>query len=233
MEMLGRDLICIGNTSIFGEIKEINQVFDEEKILGQYLINYKLHKIICYYEKNVGISGLQVYYTERMTSQEVKTIDIIKKNIPDNIEEQELILESNEIINKITIYIFEQFRGFEVITNKNNKRKFGWCEIINNDEKTKADLLEFDGSNCLLGFFGSFNKIEGITGLGFYYINTKFYHLFAYYGFFLLRIKLKKEEFKEKTLKNINKMKYSDKVLFKACCLPNNPFFEIIKYILF
>ena len=144
--MLGRDLICIGNTSIFGETKEINQVFDEEKILGQYLINYKLHKIICYYEKNVGISGLQVYYTERMTSQEVKTIDIIKKNIPDNIEEQELILESNEIINKITIYIFEQFRGFEVITNKNNKKKFGWCEIINNDEKTKADLLEFDGS---------------------------------------------------------------------------------------
>ncbi len=38
MEMLGRDLICIGNTSIFGEIKEINQAFDEEKILGPYLI---------------------------------------------------------------------------------------------------------------------------------------------------------------------------------------------------
>ena len=230
MEMLRNDLIIIENTSPFGEVKEMSQPFDDENNLGSFLINYKLHKILCYYEKNVGICGLQIYYIERMKSQEIKTIDVCKKNIGDNIEEQELILESNEIIDRITIYIFEQFRGFEVITNKNNKKKFGWCEL---NEGQKHELDVFDGSNCLMGFFGNFNKIEGVTSLGFYYLNKKVFHLVSHFGFFLLRIKLKNQEFKEKILKILDKMKYSDKALFKTCCLSDNTFFEIIKYILF
>ena len=232
MEIIHNDIINIQNTSPFGEIKESSSFFDEESNLGSYLINYKLHKIHCYYEKNVGISGLQVYYIERMKSQEIKTIDISKKNNTDNIEEQELILESNELIDKITIYKLEQICGFEVFTNKNNKKKFGWCEL-NDGIGNKIELAEFDGTNCLMGFFGNFNKIEGITSLGFYYINKKAFYLFSCLGFFLLRIKLKNENFKENAIKKLDKIKYSDKAVFKTCCLPDNPFFEIIKYILF
>ena len=113
------DYITIENTSNFGLSKENIQHFDDCKILGEYLLNYKLHKIKCFYEKNVGICGLQIFYTERMTSQEIKTIDIGKKYTNESIEEQEIILDSNESINKLTVWLCTQFRGFEVMTNKN------------------------------------------------------------------------------------------------------------------
>ena len=93
------EYITIENTSNFGQIKENLQKFDAKYILGDYLLNYKIHKIRCLYEKNVGICSLQIFYIERMTSQEIKTIDIGKKNKNENIEEQEIILESNEMIN--------------------------------------------------------------------------------------------------------------------------------------
>ena len=226
------EYITIENTSNFGLIKENLQTFDERKILGKYLLNYKLQKIRCFYEKNVGICGLQISYVERMTSQEVKTIDIGKKNKNDNIVEQEITLESNEMINKISIWLWEQFRGFEVVTNKNKKQKFGWCE--ENRECRKIDLDEFYlNNNFLVGFYGSFHKVEGILSMGFYFVKEKLFYLFSYDGLFRLRVKLKNEEFKKKIFDNFNNLKFSDKALCKACCLPDNQFFGIIKYIFF
>ena len=226
------EYITIENTSNFGLIKENLQRFDEQKILGKYLLNYKLQKIRCFYEKNVGICGLQISYVERMTSQEVKTIDIGKKIKNDNIVEQEITLESNEMINKISIWLCEQFRGFEVVTNKNKKQKFGWCE--ENNECRKIDLDEFYlNNNLLVGFFGSFHKVEGILSMGFYFVKEKSFYLFSYDGLFRLRVKLKNEDFKKKIYDNFSNLKFSDKALCKACCLPDNQFFGIIKYIFF
>ena len=226
------EYITIENTSNFGQIKENLQKFDAKYILGDYLLNYKIHKIRCLYEKNVGICSLQIFYIERMTSQEIKTIDIRKKNKNENIEEQEIILESNEMINKVSIWLCEQFRGFEVLTNKNKRQKFGWCE--ESKECRKIDLNEFyQDNNYLIGFYGAFHKVEGLLSLGFYYVKEKSFYIFSYDGFFRLRVKLKNEEFRKKIFEKFDNLKYSDKVLFKACCLPDNQFFGIIKYIFF
>ena len=224
--------IIIENTPNFGLSKENTQQFDESKILGAYLLNYKLHKIKCYYEKNVGICGLQIYYKERMSSQETKTIDIGKKYVNENIEEQEIVLDSNEMINKLTIWMCEQFRGFEVSTNKNKKQRFGWCE--EGKEWNKIDLDEFnENNNYLIGFYGSIHKIEGILNMGFYYVKGKYFYLFSYDGLFRFRVKLKNEEFRKKVFEKFERYKYSDKALCKACILPDNQFFGIIKYIFF
>ena len=161
------DFITIENTMNFGLSKENIQTFDEWRNLGEYLLNYKLHKIKCFYEKNVGICGLQIFYVERMSFQEIKTIDIGKKYVNENIEEQEIVLDSNEMINKLTIWMCEQFRGFEVSTNKNKKQRFGWCE--EGKEWNKIDLDEFnENNNYLIGFYGSIHKIEGILNMGFF-----------------------------------------------------------------
>ena len=226
------ELITIEYTSNFGLIKENLETFDEHKILGNYLLNYKIQKIKCYYEKNVGICGFQIFYVERMTSQEIKTIDIGKKIKNDNIEEQEIVLEPNEMINKITIWICEQFRGFEVGTNKDKKQKFGWCEENNNCKKIDLDEFYKD-NNFLVGFYGAFHKIDGILSMGFYYVREKLFYLFSYDGIFRLRVKLKNEEFKKRIFDNFNNLKLSDKALCKVCCLPDNQFFGIIKYIFF
>ena len=226
------DYTIIENTSNFGLLKENIQYFDEDKYLGPYLLNYKLHKIRCLYEKKVGICGLQIFYVDRMTSQEIKTIDIGKNNINENIEEQIIILDSNEMINRITIWLCEQFRGFEVITNKNKKQRFGWCE--EGKECKKIDLDEFyQNNNYLVGFYGSFHKIEGILNMGFYYVKEKSFYLFSFLGMFSLRVKLKNEEFKKNIFDNIEKYKFSDQTLLKVCTLPDNQFFGIIKFIFY
>jgi len=85
------------------------------------------------------------------------------------------------MINKITLWKEEAFRGFEVTTNKNREKKFGWCGT-----GTKVDLDEFDnGNNCLVGFYLGYNKKESIiNSMGFYYINKKTFYLLLNLGIF-------------------------------------------------
>ena len=62
------------------------------------------------------------------------------------------------MINKISLWKEESFRGFEVTTNKNREKKFEWC-----DTSTKVDLDDFDnGNNFLVGFYIGYNKKESI-----------------------------------------------------------------------
>ena len=214
----------IENTSNYGMVKESMINYDEQRILGEYLLNFRIHRIRCWTEKNVGMSGIQITYKDRITSKEVKTIDVNKK---DSGEEDEITFEASEMVNKITIWKEESFRGFEIKTNKNREKKFGWC-----GEGTRVELEEFDnGINYLVGFYLGFQKNVGIINMGFYYINKKTFYLLLNLGIFILRIKAKKGEFKKKIEEKYDSLDYSDKALFKTCCLPDNPFFGIFKYI--
>ena len=62
---------------------------------------------------NLGMSGLEIYYKDRTTSKEVKTIEAKKKEYGDE-EEQELILEYNEMINKAIKWKNDALLGFEI-----------------------------------------------------------------------------------------------------------------------
>ena len=50
----------------------------------------------------------------------------------------------------------------------------------------------------------------------------------VYWGF-----QIGDEDFKKKTTEKLSQLSESDRVLFKACCLPDNAFNEIIKYCLY
>lgn len=214
----------IENTSNYGLVKENLSFYDEQAILGEYLLYFRIYKIRCRFEKNIGLSGIQIIHKDRITSKEITTIDISKNEYE---EEDEIILDSKEMINEITLWKDDALRGFEIKTNKDRRRKFGWC-----GEGTKVELDEFDnGNNYLVGFFLGFHAKEGIQCMGFYYINKKNFYQLLNLGFFELRVKLKNVEFKRKIVEKINQLEYSDKVLFKACCLPDNPFYGVFKYI--
>ena len=225
MNNIDLELIKIYNTSNYGLIKENTLFYDDQRILDKYLLNFKLYRIRCWSVVNVGISGLEIYYKDRITSKEVKTIDAKKKECGDE-EEQEFILDSNEMINKAIIWKNDALLGFEIKTNKGREQKFGWC-----GEGTDVKFDEFDGNNYICGFFCGFHKKDGVISLGFYYINKRNFYLLLYLGIIYLRIKLRKEEFKNKIDEKKNQMSYSDKALYKACILPNNQFYEIFKYI--
>jgi hypothetical protein len=216
----------IENTSNYGIIKDNMANYDEERILSEYILNFRLYKIRCWTINNLGITGIQIIHKDRITSKEVTTIDISPKEYEN---EAEIMLEPNEMINSITLWKEESLRGFEVKTNKNNGKKFGWC-----GEGTKIELDDdFDnGNNSLVGFYLGFNKKECIiNSMGFYYINKKSFYLLINLGIFMLRVKCKNNEFKKKLEEKIEKLDYSDKALLKACCLPDNPFFSVFKYI--
>ena len=225
MNNIDLELIKIYNTSNYGLIKENTLFYDDQRILDKYILNFKLYRIRCWSVVNVGISGLEIYYKDRITSKEVKTIDAKKKEGGDE-EEQEFILESNEMINQAIIWKNDALLGFEIKTNKGREQKFGWC-----GEGKDVKFDEFDGNNYICGFFCGFHKKDGVISLGFYYINQRNFYLLLYFGIICLRIKLKKEEFKNKIDEKVNRMSYSDKALYKACILPNNQFHEIFKYI--
>ena len=218
-------LFEISNTSNYGLIKDNTTFYDDQRILNQYLLNFKLYRIRCWTVANVGISGLEIYYKDRITSKEVKTIDAKRKEFRDE-EEHEFTFEANEMIQKATLWKIEALIGFEITTNKGREQKFGRC-----GEGTKIELDELDGSNYICGFFCGFHKKDGIISLGFYYINKKGFYLLLYFGIISLRIKLKREEFKNKIEQKVNQMSYSDKALYKTCTLPTNPFYNIFKYI--
>ena len=139
-------------------------------------MNFKLYRIRCWTVANVGISGLEIYYKDRITSKEVKTIDAKRKEFRDE-EEHEFTFEANEMIQKATLWKIEALIGFEITTNKGREQKFGRC-----GEGTKIELDELDGSNYICGFFCGFHKKDGIISLGFYYINKKGFYLLLYFG---------------------------------------------------
>ena len=225
MQNIDLELIKIYNTSNYGLIKENIIYYDDQRILNEYLLNFKLYRIRCWTIANVGISGLEVYYKDRITSKEVKTIDAKRKELCDE-EEQELTLDSNEMINEVILWKNDPVLGFKVKTNKGREQKFGIC-----GEGTKIELDELNGNNYICGLFCGYHKKDGVISLGFYYINERNFYLLLYYGIICLRIKLRKEEFKKKIDEKVNQMSYADKALYKACTLPNNQFHEIFKYI--
>ena len=219
-------LTGIQYTLNYGLIKENVVFYDDEEILKENLFNYKLYRIKCWTEKNGGLLGLEIYYRHRITSKEIKTIDIkIEKN--SDIEEQEIILESKEMVNKIALWKKEALTGFEIKTNKNREQKFGHCGV-----STKIELEQFNGNNYLCGLFIGFHGDDGIISMGCYYMNKREFYLLLYYGIYCLRVKLRKEEFKDKIVGKLEQINYSDKALYKLCTLPNKQFYEIFKYII-
>ena len=164
MSRLEKEYITkIENTSNYGLLKEGAQLYDEQRILNEYLLNFKIYKIRCISVKHVGIAGIRILHKDRITYQDVKTIDISVNEL--NGEEEEITLEQNEIINEVIIWKDEALRGFEIKTNRGRTKTFGWC-----GEGTKVELDELDnGKNYLVGFFFGFHKKDGIQSMGIYH----------------------------------------------------------------
>ena len=223
-------IIEVENTSNYGVIKENLIIFDIKNNFEERLLDYRLQKIKCQTEKNTGIIGLEIVYREKDKNHIIKAIDLITSNsICDEVDQFEF--ESMEMVTGLTIWKNkknDKFSGFEIKTNKMHQKSFGIC---NNTSVEKIELDEFSaGNNYLLGFFGGFDKKDGLSSMGFYYINKSDYYLVFYYGYFELRIRLKRKEYKNEIEKQKDKMSQIDKAIFMTACLPSNQFYEILKF---
>ena len=218
-------IIPIFQSCNYGTVFDESEYHDVKVKLGNNILDYKITKIKCQLKSNTNIQGIQFFYKNAKTGEEKALIDI-KKNDGELIE-QEMILNNEDIIN-LKVFLRDVILiGFEVTTNKKHSKKFGY----GSDEDLIAvpDLQNLD--KIIVGF-GVCNSKEGISSIYCYFSSKRDYVFHLYTGLLSLRIKLKDSKFKEETDKKLPKMNDKNKLLYRICSLPDNLYFNIIKYAL-
>ena len=223
--LINNKLIEYKATPNYGFITEKSEIYDDSTFFKELLIAYHLHRIKCWVENSYGILGIELIYKDRETNEEIRTINIHKKG--DSVL-QEYILDPLELITGLTIWKKNSLKGFEITTNKKRIKRFGYDE----GEKILPEEFEENNLNIIVGFFFTFEPLEGISSMGCYYLDRKSFSIILYSGILYLRIKLKDQKYKNEIEKKLSEMDISDKALYYTCLLPNNQFFGIIKYAL-
>ena len=215
--------IIIKQTSCFGLINKESISYDDIDYFGDSLLLLDLYKIKCFVKGNQGIVGIQLTYKYNQNNdQEIKSIDI-KKDC--DCIEQEFIFKPNEKITNVIVFRKEFLQGFEITTNLKRIYRFG----LDNGEKIMFNEF-YSERNIVNGFYTKFDNINGITAIGFYYVNKKQFSLFLSLGLFLLRAKLNNDKFYDSIQKD--NLDYESKAILAACRLQQNIFMEILKYII-
>lgn len=217
--------VTIFSTCKFGRVDENSKTYDISKEPGKKILDYRISKIKCQTKSNDAIYGIQFIYRNINTNEEVALINVIPKEL--NLIEQEMSFDIEDLVD-LRIWVSDdiRLRGFEVTTNKGRTKKFGYG---NDEELIKVPDFE-DKVNTIVGFGVCADDKYGVTALYAFYLNKKTYAFCLYLGIFGLRIKLRNEEYKRKCKSQLSNMKEKNKILFRVCSLPDNQFFNIIKY---
>ena len=214
-------IILSCNYGTFGDDSTHFNTYDK---LGDILLDYKLIKIKCQLISNKSIAGIQFIYRNINDGQEIALIDI--KSSEKDLIEQEMVLNNENIID-LKVFLREvKLVGFEVTTNRNHSKKFGYG---NDEELIKiSDLENLD--NVVVGFGVCYGKELGVSSLYFYYMKRLDYVLQIYSGVLSLKVKLKDKDFRQKVEEKLSKMSEKNKLFYRICSLPDNLYFGIIKY---
>ena len=220
--------IGIVATCPFGRTYDDSKLYDMRDEVGRNMIDYQLIEIKCQIKANGPIYGIQFIYKNKNNDEKVALINVKPKE-PFLIQ-QSISLKDEEVSN-LRIWISNdtfQLIGFEITTNKGKSQKFGYgkseelriISVIENKEKT------------IVGFAVYADDQNGITSMYAYYLNKKLHAFYSNIEIFKLRILSKKSEEKKKYDELLPKMNETNKILYKISILPDNQFFNIIKYIL-
>ena len=222
-DLIEKKLVEYRATPNYGLITGRSICLDDLSTFSYFLLCYRLHKIRCWQNRQLGIIGVQLYYKDRNTNEEIISMNKIKNTESTLVE---FILDPLEYIIGLTVYKTDYLNGFSIKTNKKRKKLFGYDigdEII-------PEEFEEEGKNVVLGFFFSFEPNIVVSSVGCYYLNRIFFSLILYSGILYLRIKLKDEKFRKETEKKLNALDQSYVTLFKMCLLPNMQFYGVLKY---
>ena len=203
-------------TSIYGSVPDKSKLIDIYEILKDKIFNYKLSKIKTQSKSNKGLYGIQFIYRNLIDGKEASLINIQSKE--KDLIEQEFDLNGDSIIN---------LSGFEIITNRNRTFKFGYGD--NEPLKNIPDFKDLD--KIIIGFGLYVNEDDNyITSIYGYYLNKSEFFSIMYKGILYLRRKTQNSTYVEKIKKKLGNMNKKNQILFKICNLPQNQFFNIIKY---
>ena len=204
---------------------DLDKRYDVSDILKEKIFNYKITKIKCQIKSNEGIYGIQFFYRNLIDGKESILINIEPKE--KDLIEQEFDLNGECIIDMQTWFNEEvKLTGFEIITDKKRFMKFGY----GNDAPVKTnDLKNLDKVIVSFGVC-VYEENNSITGIYCYFVNRGNYLYNMYKGILYLRRKSQNQIYKEKIKKKMQNMSRKNQILFRISNLPQNQFFNIIKY---
>ena len=219
----------VTSTCLYGKNEENSIIHDIKDVVGKSILDYSLIKIKCQLKSGVGIYGLQLIYKNLITDENKALINIIPKD--PNLIEQEMNLNV-ENVSDVKIWINDEIKliGFEIKTNRGKYKKFGYgnlqelrfCHQLKNNER------------AVIGFGFIESKKKGIIAMYMYHVNRIIYSFYLYNGIFSLRIRARNDKYKNELEKKANKCTdINKKLLYNVCCLPDNQFFNIIKFTLY
>ena len=218
----------ITSTCLYGKYEENSKIYDIREAVGKSILDYSLIKIKCQLKSGVGIYGLQLIYKNLITDENKALINIISKE--PNLIEQEMNLNVENVSN-VKIWLNDEIKliGFEIKTNRGRYKKFGYgnyqelrlCHQLKNNER------------AVIGFGFIESKKNGIIAMYMYHVDRIIYSFYLSCGIFGLRIRARNDKYKNELQTKADKCTdINKKLLFNVCCLPDNQFFNIIKFTL-
>ena len=198
--------------------------YDMKDILKDKLLDYRIKKIKCQIKPNSSIYGIQFIYRNILNCEEKDIINVKPKE--SDLLEQEMDLNNEDIID-LRVWLKDvKLIGFEITTSKNRVKKFGYGEEA---ELIKISDLE-NHDQIIVGFGCCENEQHEISSIYGYFISKRKYISVIFEGILWLRIKNKDPKFKQKVEEKVKKMNEKNQILYRVCNLPDNKFFNVIKY---
>ena len=221
--LMDQKIVEYKTTPNYGLVTEKSLRLDDLTIFEEFLISYRLHKIRCWQNKQLGIIGLQLFYKDRETNEEIISLNKIKNTESTLVE---FILDPLEFLTGFTIWKTHTLTGFSINTNKNRIKQFGY----ETGEKIVPEEFKDNSINVILGFFFTFEPNLVMSSMGCYYLNKKIFFTILYSGILRLRIKLKDENFRKEVEKKLDTLEKPFYALYKTCLLPSVQFYGILRY---
>lgn len=217
----------IKSIGVYGVLhyNETQRFYDDEFSTKENIYQYRISKIKVFIGERNIILGVQTFY-KNLKGDEVAGAEGRDKSVKE-LDIKTLEIPPNDFLCNLNIWV-----GDDYIT----KLKFGTRKgkelIVGTDEGEDKIISEINTNKdkIILSLFGGYRKSLELLSCKYLPLNI---YLGPTMGYFQLKKKLKHEDFKKKIMDNLESLSLSDKVLFKACCLPDNAFNEIIKYCLY
>ena len=200
--------------------------FDDDKYTKkENIYQYRMSKIKVFLNENGNIIGLQAYY-KNLNGEEEAGAEGKDSSIKDY-DVQILEIPPNDFLCNIHIFVGTDYiTKLKFVTKKGKELEVGTDD---GEDRTVSHLNENKDKIILCLSGGYRDKLE-LFSCKYIPINK---YLGPTRGFFELKKKLKHDDFKKNIEGKLSELDHPSQVLFRACCLPDNCFNEIIKFCLY
>ena len=203
-----------------GNINEVLEEVEEESDDDSEELEEENKKIVRKYTRKksvyMGDDPEKIALLAKISELEKDLIDNVKLEDDEARYGEEKIKKNDSVI------------GFEITTNKNKSKKFGYG--VDEPEKIK----EFqNGDKIIFGFGCHANQQYGVCSIYCYYMDKRKYGIVQNSGLLQLRAKLKKNpEFKKEMEAKKASLTPQQKLILETCDLPDAAFFPLASYIM-